>query len=159
MDKVDREILLFIQGDLPLVSKPYAEFAKGLGIDEIEVCDRIAGYVESGLIRRFGAVLRHGKAGYSANALVVWEVDDAKRDEAASVLAESDAVSHLYARPAFKEWPYNLYSMVHARSEDELKRLTGSFVEKLAGLVKSHRVLRSVREFKKTSMKYFTGDE
>lgn len=159
MDEIDREILLFVQDDLPLQSGPYAALAEKLDISEEEICSRLAGHIESGVIRRFGAVLRHGKAGFVANALVVWDVDESRLDEAAAVLAGSDAVSHLYARPVFEGWPYGLYSMIHARDDEELNGLIDTFAGELAGMVNGHKVLRSKREFKKTSMKYFTGEE
>ena len=29
------------------------------------------------------------------------------------------AVSHCYERPSYPEWPYNLFTMVHGKNEDE----------------------------------------
>ena len=91
--------------------------------------------------------------------MVVWNINVGKRDEAAEVLAGSDAVSHLYSRPGFPDWPSNLFSMIHARSEDELIGLIDGFKDELKELCDEHRVLRTVREFKKTSMRYFTEEE
>jgi len=159
LDKIDKEVLNFVQGDLPLVTNPYLGLADFLESTEKEVCAKIEGFIESGLIRRFGAVVRHDKAGFDANAMVVWNIKEGKRDEAAQVLAASDAVSHLYSRPGFPDWPCNLFSMIHARSEDELAGLIDGFNNELHELSDEHRVLRTVREFKKTSMRYFTEEE
>jgi DNA-binding Lrp family transcriptional regulator len=155
INAVDREILIFVQDDLPLVPRPYAGLAERLGVSEDEICARLTSLSENGIIRRFGAVVRHAEAGYKANALVVWDIGDKDLDDAASILAASDAVSHLYARPTFTGWPYNLYSMIHTRDEKELDEVVNIFAEKLSNFRKGHRVLRSLREFKKTSMKYF----
>ncbi len=159
MDKIDKEILNFVQGDLPFVTNPYLGLADFLESTEKEICVKIEGFIESGLIRRFGAILRHDKAGFKSNAMVVWKIKEGKRDEAAQILAGSDAVSHLYSRPGFPEWPSNLFSMIHARSEDELTGLIDGFRNELLEFSDEHRVLRTVREFKKTSMRYFTEEE
>lgn len=158
IDSIDRKILLFLQDDLPLESRPYASLAEELAISEDEIIERVKKYIESGLIRRFGAILRHEKAGYSSNAMVVWEIDEEYVDEVADNIAEYDFVSHLYGRKAFPHWNYNLYSMVHARSDDELARNIKILVDCAGGYCKSYRVLRSLREFKKTSMKYFSEE-
>jgi DNA-binding Lrp family transcriptional regulator len=159
LDKIDKEILFFVQGDLPLTSNPFLGLADYIGVDEDEICGRIEDMKESGLIRRFGAIVRHRKAGFNANAMVVWKIAESKQDDAAAILAESDAVSHLYSRPAFPDWPSNLFSMIHAREEDELQELLNGFAEKLKAYSDEHKVLRTVREFKKTSMQYFMEEE
>ncbi len=159
MDKIDREILFFIQGDIPLASQPYLGLADFLDTTEDEICARIEKMKESGLIRRFGAMVRHAKAGFNANAMVVWKIEEGKRDDAAAILASSDAVSHLYSRPDYPGWPCNLFSMIHAREEDELRGLIDGFAGKLKGYSDGHKIFKTVREFKKTSMRYFAEGE
>jgi len=157
-DKIDRAILRYVQDDLPLVRSPYRELSESVGISEDEICVRLQAMLDGGLIRRFGAILRHNVAGYHANAMVVWEVVDGSRESAADVLLHSDAVSHLYSRPDYPGWPCNLFSMVHARDENELEVILYDLRNKLSELIDDYHVLRSVREFKKTSMKYFEED-
>jgi DNA-binding Lrp family transcriptional regulator len=155
IDPIDREILIFVQDDIPLESHPYSTLAQKLHLSEDEICARLRKLCETGLIRRFGAILRHVNAGYAANAMVVWKVEDSHLDQAASILAASDSVSHVYARPSFDEWPYKLYSMIHAHNDRELERIIHDLARKIGSLSEEFRVLRSVREFKKSSMKYF----
>lgn len=156
VDSIDRKIIRFVQDDLPLVSRPYAYFAHQEGISEEEVCNRLQSLSERGIIRRFGAVVRHQKAGYKSNAMVVWMVDESLCDDAAEILGASDAVSHLYERKTFPDWKYNLFSMIHAKSDSELEHIIDNFAQALKNIAQDYKVLRSVREFKKTSMKYFT---
>ena len=155
IDAIDKKILRFVQEDLPLTPNPFTEFSKKENISEDKIISRLKKLKEDGVIRRFGAVVRHHKAGYTANAMVVWMVDESSVDDAAKILYESDSVSHLYARKKFQGWDFNLYSMVHAQSEDDLKNTLNGFVEQLKGMHSDHMILRSIREFKKTSMKYF----
>jgi DNA-binding Lrp family transcriptional regulator len=158
LDAIDETVLLFAQGDLPLMPRPYADLARTIEISEEEICSRLRRFNESGLIRRFGAILRHDKAGYRANAMVVWKITGGKQDEAAAILAKDDAVSHLYSRPAFPGWPCNLFSMLHARDENELAGILSNLRRRLSQYSDANRVFRSIREFKKTSMKYFAED-
>ena len=62
-------------------------------------------------------------------------------------------MSHCYARRRAEEWPYNLYAMVHAQTQEELDARVVT-LERACGL--HAQVLVSTREYKKTSMRYFT---
>jgi len=114
--------------------------------------------LSDGTIRRFGAFANHRKAGFAANALVVWQVPSDRLDAAGAALAASSSVSHSYARTPQADWPYNLYAMVHARTADELSATCEDLsqaVEKAACSPVPRQVLKTVREFKKSSMRYF----
>ncbi|MEK9134342.1 MAG: Lrp/AsnC family transcriptional regulator, partial [Pseudomonadota bacterium] len=76
VDDADRRLLAAIQHGLPLTPRPYAEIGARLGLSEAQVIARLAHLKESGVIRRFGVVVRHHELGYSANAMVVWDVPD-----------------------------------------------------------------------------------
>ena len=67
------------------------------------------------------------------------------------------AVSHCYERPTFPDWPYSLYTMVHCRCEDQLQAVLGE-LEQLSGF-SDYLVLHSVREYKKTRVIYFMGEQ
>ncbi|HDS31175.1 MAG TPA: Lrp/AsnC family transcriptional regulator [Firmicutes bacterium] len=158
IDEIDRQILLFVQDDLPLESRPYAMLSEKLGISEDEICARLRKFSKGGLIRRFGAIIRHAKAGYSANAMVVWRIDESDLDKAAAILTESDSVSHLYARQPSADWQFNLYSMIHARDDSELTSIIKSLAGKVGSLCDEYRILKTIREFIKSSMMYFKED-
>ncbi len=115
-----------------------------------EVLTRLRTLKEQGLIREIKAVLRHRKAGFAANAMVVWAVSADRVDEVGAAIAARPEVSHCYEREGFA--PYTLFSMVHARSEGELEDVVRSLAEAVA--VDDYRIYRSVAEFKKPSMRY-----
>ena len=106
---------------LPLVPAPYAEVARSLGLDEREVVEKLREMLADGRIRRIGAVIRHRRLGYAANAMVVWDVPDERLAAIAPALARDAAVTLCYRRArALPHWPYNLYCMVHGRSRERV---------------------------------------
>ncbi|RKY64941.1 MAG: hypothetical protein DRQ08_00090 [Candidatus Latescibacterota bacterium] len=147
--------LLRSLSDIPLARRPFLEVAEGLGMSEDEVISRIEKLVNSGLVRRFGAVLDHTKVGFSENALVLWSTGDP--DELGAAFAKLPWVSHCYLRRAYAIGPHippssisfcGVYTMVHARSGRELKDRI-SRMREVAGAEPS--VFYTVRCFKKGS--------
>ena len=78
--------------------------------------------------------------------------------QAGSLLASNLHISHCYERPSFEGFPYNVYAMMHANSAEQLNQYIADCVKSLNELQSSpvdYVVLRSVRELKKTSFKFF----
>jgi len=143
-----------LQCDLPLESRPFAPLAAAFSMGEDELLDRAERFLSLGVMRRYGAVLRHRRAGWSANAMACWVIPDDRIEEAGRLASRERAVSHCYERKAFPPlWPYNLMTMIHGRSEEEV----GAVVERLrAALTPSDfAVLATLREFKKERIRYF----
>lgn len=153
IDQMDARIIQYLQGDIPLQPNPFADLAKEMGISEEDLLARIHDLRARGIMRRFGAVLRHQKAGYQANAMVAWQVAPDKADQAGEIMAERKEISHCYLREVPDDFNYQLFTMVHARDDQELQNTIQLIVE-LTGL-NDYAVLRSLREFKKVSMKYY----
>jgi len=151
-DDIDAKIIKLLQDDIPLQSHPFAELANSLAISETEVLDRIRAMQDRGIIRRWGAVLRHQQAGYNANAMVAWRVDEEKADECGKIMASVQEVSHCYLREVPVDFSYGIFTMVHAKNDQELTATIEKIAE-LTGLT-DYNVLKSLREFKKVSMKY-----
>ena len=149
----DRAAVRALQKDLPIVESPFAELARELEMSEDELLARAKAFLESGVMRRYAAVLRHQRAGYRANAMVCWQVELERIDEAGAILASHPAVSHCYQRPASADWPYPLYTMVHCRDEAELERVIADLAASV-GLT-DFRILRSIKEYKKSRVAYF----
>lgn len=150
----ERAVLRIVQRDLPDSLTPYADIARAAGIDEDFVLDLLGRMKKDGAIRRFGASVKHQKAGFTHNAMVAWIIDEEHADAAGKAAAANRNVSHCYYRPSSEpDWPYTLYTMVHGRTEQEclgvIKELTA--VPHLS----KYAVLRSIRECKKISMTYF----
>jgi len=118
---------------------------------------RVRELLDNGTIRRLGAIVNHRQVGYVVNALTAWRVPADRLDEAGAILATSPAVSHCYARAVRPDWPYSIYAMVHARSEEDLTvRLDG--LSRAVGpvrVIQPPLVLVTRREYKKSSMRFF----
>jgi DNA-binding Lrp family transcriptional regulator len=145
-----------LQEDLPLVPRPFAAGAEKLGVSEGELLERARELQAAGIMRRFGAVLRHRRVGYTANGMACWAVPEAQIEDMGRRAAEFSQVSHCYQRPAHPpRWPYTLFTMIHGQSRDQVEAV----VEQIAretGIAK-YEILYSTREFKKERVKYFTG--
>jgi len=151
--EAQKRVLALVQGDLPDGPEPFAAVAREAGVSQEEVLELLQGMKDRGEIRRFGATLRHQKAGYGANAMVAWFVDDADVERIGAFMAGRPEISHCYYRVNCMDWPYNLYTMVHAKTIEECNDAVEELV-RLSG-VEEDDVLKSKKEFKKTSMKYF----
>ena len=152
LSKHEVEIARLIQGDLPLTGRPFEGFEGLIGLTEEEILKSIGDLMERGIIRKFGAILRHQKAGYTRNAMVVWAVPDDKREEVGNILASFPEITHCYERtPPFEE-KYTIFTMVHFRADEE-----EDIIRKLSSAsgVKDFKVLTSEEEYKKSSMEYF----
>lgn len=151
---LDRKIMKALQENIPLSLRPYKDIADAAGITEQEVVEKIKNYKEKKWIRRFGAILRHQKAGFSANGMGVWPVPNAEdRQRLGEIMASFREVSHCYERPSYADWPYNLFTMIHGESKEDCEAVAKRISE--ATGIKEYGMLYSNREFKKTSMVYF----
>jgi DNA-binding Lrp family transcriptional regulator len=149
----DKKLLGEIQGDLTLCLTPFGGMARKAGWKEEDLLRRIRGFIRRGMIRRFGAILRHQKAGYQGNAMAVWKVREDQVSRVSRMVASFAAVSHCYLRTPLPEWPFNLYTMIHGRNEEDCRRIAGR-ISRRTGL-RHYRLLFSRREHKKSSMAYF----
>ena len=151
MTAPERSLAAALAAGLPLVSRPYA----GFGVPQARVIELLGRWLESGIVRRIGAVVRHRQLGYAANAMAVWDVPDALAAGLGRKLAAERAVTLCYRRArALPEWPYNLYCMLHGRQRAqvlrELERLRAAH-----GLESyPHAVLFSRRCFSQRAARY-----
>ncbi len=153
LDPSDIRILSVLQDDIPLVERPFAALAEKIGLSEEEFLKKLKGLLERGLIRRFGATIRHDRSGYKANAMVAWQVPEERLEEVGQLMAETPGVTHCYARRAPDFWPYTLYTMVHGPDEESCLALIQEMSLKTG--VKTYEILFTEREFKRSTRRYF----
>ena len=146
-------VIKALQKDIPVVSEPFKEMISKLNLS-YETFFQIANELkESGVMRRFATILNHRKAGFGANAMSVWSVPEEKGEEIGRQMAEFSAVSHCYLRPSYPNWPYNLFAMVHAKTQEACDALIEEMAKE-SGLTEYGK-LYSTREFKKQRLVYF----
>jgi DNA-binding Lrp family transcriptional regulator len=156
-DEIDRAVIRATQGDLPIVSEPYAQAARELGMPVERLVEHLQGMVERRLLRRVAAILFHRRAGFSANGMGVWRVPEDRVMEAGTRMAAFRGVSHCYQRPTYADWPYQLFTMAHGRSKEECDAILDA-VETEVGCIEQRSILYSSTEFKKVRLLYFTED-
>lgn len=150
----ERKVLGIVQANLPDSLSPYADIARQSGLGEDEVLSLLRSMKADGRIRRFGASLKHQRAGFTHNAMVAWKVSPDEADAAGAKAAEHSLISHCYYRPSSAaDWPYELYTMIHGRRPEEYKEAIADIMA--ATGLKNYAVLESLKELKKISMLYF----
>jgi DNA-binding Lrp family transcriptional regulator len=153
MDDDRKRLVRLLQEDIPVEAEPFAVIAGPLGWPVQRVIDQVAEWSASGVIRRFGAVVGHRRMGFTANGMAVFRVPDGLVDDAGRRLAACPEVSHCYRRPPMSGFNYNLFAMVHGRSEEEVRTVVDRVAREMN--IADVDVLYSTDEYKKTSMKYF----
>jgi DNA-binding Lrp family transcriptional regulator len=153
-DDLDRRLVMATQSGLPLVPRPYHQLAEQLGIPAQEVMARMRRLLDSGIIRRIGAVPNHYAIGYTANGMSVWDVPDERIDELGARIGALEFVTHCYHRPRkLPEWPYSLFAMVHGTSREEVLAKVAQIAELLGADCRAHDVLFSTKILKKTGLR------
>ena len=153
--ETQKKILAIVQDNLPHSLEPYAEIAARCGCSEEEALELLRGLKARGIIRRFGASIRHQRTGWTKNAMTAWKAGEAEADIAGAVASAHPRISHAYYRPSSApDWPYAFYAMIHGRTWEEVEGTARELAESWP--LKEYAVLRSQRELKKTSMQYFS---
>jgi DNA-binding Lrp family transcriptional regulator len=153
LTELEKQIVRELQQGLPLVERPYLAIAQRIGLSENELMAKINEMISHGIIRRFGAALRHQDLGYTANAMVVWDVPQERAAEVGRRLAGYTQVTHCYQRPRRPGWPYTLFTVIHGHTRDQCEQLAAAMAEKVG--VTKYKLLFSTAELKKSSMHYF----
>jgi len=149
----ERKVIALIQADIPVTARPFLELARKIGVEEEDVLETLRRLQKDGIIRRFGVTIRHQMSGYEANAMVAWQVDEKRINGVGKMMAAFEGVSHCYRRNPVDGWPYNLYTMIHAKTEKGCHELAEAMSTLTS--VKDYTLLFSRDELKKTSMRYF----
>ena len=160
LDDFDRALIAATQGGLPLVPRPFDAVGERLGVSGQQVRERLAQMLESGLIRRIGAVPNHYRLGFTANGMSVWDVDDALVDQLGERIGQLPGVSHCYRRPRrLPSWPYNLFAMLHGRTRAEVEHQAVQLRELLGSACRGHDILYSTAILKKTGLRLRQSQE
>ena len=155
-DEHDVAIIRALQGDLPVVSEPYAPAAQALGMEQADLLAHLEDMVQRRLLRRVAAILFHRRAGFSANGMGVWKVPEDRVLELGARMAAFRGISHCYQRPTYEDWPYSLFTMAHGRSKEECDAILDAIAAETG--IADRATLYSSTEFKKVRLLYFTDD-
>ncbi|HRR32727.1 MAG TPA: hypothetical protein P5026_01375 [Kiritimatiellia bacterium] len=153
LDEAERALVRALEGNVPVSERVYRDVADRLGMTESDLLEQLRAWQASGVLRRFGLLLRHREIGFKANGMCCWDMPKEEVLEAGRRVAAFPEVTHCYERPRLDVFPFRLYAMIHTpewlKTQQLFERLTRE-----AGLA-GGQLLLSVREFKKTSMSFF----
>ena len=154
--ELDVAVIRALQGDMPVVSEPYAPAAAEVGISQDELLAQLESMRDRKALRRVAAILYHRRAGFSANGMGVWAVPEERIMEVAPLMASFRGISHCYQRPTYEDWHYSVFTMAHGRSKEECDAILDSIAEESG--IDDRRTLYSSTEFKKIRLLYFTDE-
>ena len=149
---LEKKVLSAIQHGMPMSAQPYQDLADTIGISVGQLLEILRQWKTDKRIRRLGAIVNHFEMGHGVGAMVVWNVSQERTGQVGQQFASLAKVSHAYQRPSKKNWPYNLYTMVHASSADELEQ-TIRQMSRQSGITE-FRALKTVKELKKVPPTY-----
>jgi DNA-binding Lrp family transcriptional regulator len=156
-NSMERRVLAALQEGLPRSRTPFQGLARRVGIPTDELLVVLDRWKRDGTIRRLGAVVNHFQVGLGEGAMVVWKVDSGRVERAGAVFAGFDEVSHVYERRTTPNWHYNVYTMVHGATSENV-RGTAQRMSEAAG-VSEYLILATRRELKKVAPTYVTRME
>lgn len=155
----EKEAVRLLQYDLPLEERAFRamiERKKGR-INETMLLDIGESFKERGMMRRYSAVLRHRRAGYGANAMTAWKPGALGEADISRIFGGVKNISHLYLRETVPgKWEHPLFAMIHAKADEELDGIIGSL--QMESGIGECLVLRTLREFKKERVFYFSPE-
>ena len=145
------------QNDIEITQEPFKKIIEKLNISYDEFFAVLNEFQETGVMRRFASILNHRHAGFGANAMVAWDIEEGEKgEEIGKIAASFSAVSHCYLRPKYPTWNYNLFTMIHGKTKEDTQEVIENIAKEIE--YKSNMPLYSSREFKKVRIKYFCDE-
>lgn len=154
---IEKKILAALQEGFPRSRTPYADIAEQVGVTTEQLLGILKDWKNQGKVRRLGSIVDHFKAGYSGAAMVAWQIEPERVEQAGKILAGFSQVSHAYERYTNNSWPYNVYTMVHGADIKEVE-LTVEQMSRACG-VSTYRILATEKELKKVPPTYITESQ
>jgi DNA-binding Lrp family transcriptional regulator len=130
LSEKEKKVLKTLIEGLPICRRPFYEIAKKIKLSEEEVLEIIKSLMNKGIIRRLGITLRHNLAGIEGNAMVAWKIPEEKVEEIGTYLSSLPFVTHCYLRKTYPDWSYNLYTMIHGKTKEEVLNRIKEIAEK-----------------------------
>jgi len=97
MDIIDRQLLNLLQTRFPLVSEPFSEIGRLLGIDADEVIRRTQSLKSKRIIRQISAIFDSKALGYNSS-LIAFSIPRERVEQVAEIVNAHPGVSHNYER-------------------------------------------------------------
>ncbi len=123
----DKKLLNYLQGSIPICSRPFAKMAADLGADEGAVISRIRELKAAGYLRRIGTFFNSNNLGY-VGTLIALKVEPTEIVPVAEAVNKYPEATHNYEREGVYNLWFTLLTKNTARESDilnEIKNLRG----------------------------------
>lgn len=97
LDEIDRQVINSLQGGFPICEWPFLEAARGLGLLERELIERIEKLFKAGVLTRFGPLFNADRLG-GANILAAMSLPENDFDRVAAFVSAQPEIAHNYRR-------------------------------------------------------------
>jgi len=153
---IQGDIMNELQQDLPLSPTPFKDIAKRFHIEEEMFFNFLHSLKTSKKMSRFAGILKHRNLGFTANAMVVWEIPENMISPFVEHAVTYPSISHCYERVTYPKWPYNIYTMIHGKSHTMTQKVIDELSSKFG--ITRYEVLCSGKEYKKQRVNFFSQD-
>lgn len=150
----EKQLLLKIQDELPLMDDPFARLGKELGVSEQFVLNQLQTFQQKGILKkiRASAISTPRK---NPDFLVMWDVPGEKCRQTASLIANFSEVSFCLQRVAVKELPYSLH-VGFDLSEEAIPAAIEKIEKKIGAWPRI--ISRREKSYKKVRPQYFLNE-
>jgi DNA-binding Lrp family transcriptional regulator len=128
LDPTDARLIDRLHDNFPLTSRPFADIARELGLDEEAVLERLRRLLSQGTLTRFGPLFQIERAG-GEFVLAALAVPEADFERVTQLVNQRPEVAHNYRRAH----QLNMWFVVAAASSEEV-RATLRAIEDSTGL-------------------------
>lgn len=149
-------IIKEVQKDITFVKEPFKKIIEKLNISYDDFFKVLGEFKQAGIMRRYASILNHRKAGFNANAMVVWDIEEKSAQTIGEIAASFSSVSHCYLRPKYPNWKYNLFTMIHGKTKEDTQNTINDIAKEIN--YKEYIPLYSSKEFKKVRIQYFSEE-
>ncbi len=81
--------------------------------------------------------------------MVVWDISQQTIPCFTDRAVTHDAISHCYERLTTSDWPYNIYTMMHGRTQADIEKRHGGLKARFRGDTPHYEALYTLKEYKK----------
>ena len=157
LTEIETRVLAVLQEGFPISRSPYKDMAEKAGMDTKQFILILEDWKQQDKLRRTGAIVNHLKVGFSAGAMVAWQVEPEHIEKTGMILAGFKEVSHAYERQTTENWSYNIYTMVHGKDIQDIEQIVKRMSQACG--ITTYQILATEKELKKVPPKYITKSE
>ncbi|AEC51024.1 transcriptional regulator [Pyrococcus sp. NA2] len=133
LDEIDKKIIEILQRD---GKAPLREISKITGLAESTIHERIKKLKDSGVIKKFTAIIDPEALGYSMLAFILVKVKAGKYPEVASKLAEYPEIMEVYETTG----DYDMVVKIRTRNSEELNNFLDA-IGSIPGVEGTHTMI------------------